>query len=50
MAGVDALFGEAAEVYATRAPDPGEHSHEVLRDFGLAAEEIADLAAARILG
>ncbi len=33
-----------------RAPDPGEHSHEVLRDFGLTAEEIADLAAARVLG
>ncbi len=33
-----------------RAPDPGEHSHEVLRDFGLADAEIADLAAARVLG
>ena len=33
-----------------RAPGPGEHSHEVLRDFGLEASEIADLAAARVLG
>ena len=34
----------------SRAPEPGEHSHEVLRDFGLESEEIADLAAAGTLG
>ncbi len=33
-----------------RAPAPGEHSHEVLREFGLDAAEIADLAAAGTLG
>ena len=33
-----------------RAPEPGEHSHEVLRDFGLDGAEVADLAASGTLG
>ncbi len=42
---------DGADVHVRgRAPEPGEHSHEVLRDFGLEGKEIADLAAAGTLG